>query len=73
MHINIIQRDIEVMFRSRKSIICNNRIPWVKKQGKGFDVTMGAYDGADICDWHIYVVINRKKYWIILGRWFKHI
>ena len=45
MHVNIIQRDIEVMFHSRKSLLYNNRIPWVKKEGMGFDVTMGAYDG----------------------------
>ena len=50
MHVNITQRDIEVMFHSRKSLLYNNGIPWVKKEGTGFDVTMGAYDGAEICE-----------------------
>ena len=50
MHVNITQRDIEVMFHSRKSLLYNNQIPWVKKEGTGFDVTMRAYDGAEICE-----------------------
>ena len=50
MHVNIKQRDIEVMFHSRKSLLYNNGIPWVKKEGMGFDVTMGIYDGAEICE-----------------------
>ena len=50
MHVNITQRDIEVMFHSRKSILYDNGIPWVKKEGMGFDVTMGIYDGAEICE-----------------------
>ena len=49
IHVNLTQRDIEVMFHSRKSLLYNNGIPWVKKEGTGFDVTMGAYDGAEIC------------------------
>ena len=50
MHVNITQRDIEVMFHSRKTLLYNNGIPWVKKEGTGFNVTMGAYDGAEICE-----------------------
>ena len=38
------------MFHSTKSLLYNNGIPWVKKEGHGFDVTMGAYDGAEICE-----------------------
>ena len=50
MHVNITQRDIKVMFHSRKIILYNNGIPWVKKEGNGFHVTMKAYDGAGICE-----------------------
>ena len=50
MHVNITQRDIEVMFHSRKTLLYNNGIPWVKKEGTGFNVTIGAYDGAEICE-----------------------
>ena len=38
------------MFHSRKSLLYNNGTPWVKKEGTGFDVIMGAYDGAEICE-----------------------
>ena len=50
MHVNITQREIEVMLHSRKCFLYNNGIPWVKKEGTDFDVTMGAYDGAEICE-----------------------
>ena len=50
MHVNVTQRDIKVMFHSRKILMYNNGIPWVKKEGNGFDVTMRAYDGAGICE-----------------------
>ena len=42
MQVNITQRDIEIMFHFRKSILYDNGIPWVKKEGNSFDVTMGA-------------------------------
>ena len=38
--------EIEVMFHSRKSLLNNNGIPWVKNEGNTFDVSMGACDGA---------------------------
>ena len=50
MHVNITQRDIEVIFYSSKGFIYNNEIPRVKKEGNGFDVTMRAYDGTEICE-----------------------
>ena len=33
-----------------KSFLFHNNIPWVKISNKNFDVTMGSYDGAEICD-----------------------
>ena len=59
MHVNITQRDIKVMFHSRKSLLYNLKILWVKKERNSFVVTMGAYNGVEMC--HIYVVINREK------------
>ena len=35
---------------SRKALLFNNSECWVKKSGKLFDVTMGAYDGAEVCE-----------------------
>ena len=49
-YVPITRKDIEVIFHARKSVLYNDREPWVKKKGGSFDVTMGAYDGAKMCD-----------------------
>ena len=46
----ITRKDIEVIFHARKSVLYNDGEPWVKKKGGSFDVTMGAYDGAEVCE-----------------------
>ena len=50
MYVTVTQKDIEVMFHSKKSLLYKNELPWVKKKGKGFDVTMGVYGGTEICE-----------------------
>ena len=35
---------------SRKSLLFERETTWVKKNDPEFDVTMGAYDGAEVCD-----------------------
>ena len=35
---------------ARKSLLYNNSEPWIKKDSGLFDVTMGAYDGAEVCE-----------------------
>ena len=43
--------DIEVIFHSRKSLLYNKDEAWIKKTGnEEFDVTMGSYDGAEVCE-----------------------
>ena len=49
-YINISSNDYEVVFHSRKSLLYNDNQPWMKKENSKFDVTMGAYDGAEICE-----------------------
>ena len=49
-HVSITRKDVEVKFHARKSVLCNDGEPWVKKVGFSFDVTMGAYDGARACE-----------------------
>ena len=49
-HVPITRKDVEVIFHARKSVLYNNGEPWVKKEGGSFDVTMGAYDGAEVCE-----------------------
>ena len=39
------------MFKSRKSLLFDNNEPWIKKgQSCNFDVAMGSYDGAEVCE-----------------------
>ena len=37
-------------FGSDKSLLYNNGEPWAKIEDSNFDVTMGAYDGAEVCE-----------------------
>ena len=69
-HMSITRKDIEVIFHARKLILYNNGETWLKKEGVSFDVTMGAYDGADMCEligiYMLYLIGKRlKKYWAI--------
>ena len=38
------------MFHARKSLLYYNDEPWVKKGESNFDVSMDAYDGAEVCE-----------------------
>ena len=45
---SITRKDVEVIFHSRNWIYHNGE-PWAKKKDGSFDVTIGAYDGAEVC------------------------
>ena len=50
-HTSVQEEDVEVIMHARKSLLFDKELPWVKRQNKGiFDVTMGSYDGAEICE-----------------------
>ena len=49
-HVAITRKDVEVIFHAQKSVLYNDGEPWMKKEGGSFDVTMGAYDGAEVCE-----------------------
>ena len=36
--------------RDRKSLLYNDGEPWIKKQSNHFHVTVGWYDGAEVCE-----------------------
>ena len=45
------QADIDIILQSRQTFLFNKNIPWTKKSAtNGFDVTMGSWDGAEICE-----------------------
>ena len=71
-HVPITRKDVEVIYHVRKSVLYNGGEPWVKKEGGGFDVIMGACDGAEVCDligiYMLYLIgkkVRFKKYWAI--------
>ena len=47
---NITNKEIEIIFHARKSLLFENGESWVKKGNNLFDVTMGAFDGAEVCE-----------------------
>ena len=47
----ISHEDISIIKHARKSLLFNNGRLWIKNSNSNlFDVTMGSYDGAEICD-----------------------
>ena len=64
-HTTISDRDVDIIMHSRKSLLFDNDIPWVKWDNKAmFDVIMGNYDRAEVCELvGLYILdILRKKY-----------
>ena len=49
-HIQIKREDFSIIQHARKSLLYNKEIPWQKKNTNLFDVAMGAYDGAEVCE-----------------------
>ena len=49
-YISIINKDIKAIFHVRKSLSYYNDEPWVTNEESNFDVTMGSYDGAEVCE-----------------------
>ena len=42
---------MKIIKHSRKALLFNNGSQWVKRNGnEEFDVTMGSYDGAEVCE-----------------------
>ena len=48
--VHITNEDKVIIKHARKSLLYNNSEPWMKKDSGLFDVTMGAYDGAEVCE-----------------------
>ena len=48
--VEITEEDRDLIMHTRRSILVNGEETWVKKGEDLFDVTMGAFDGAEVCD-----------------------
>ena len=43
--------ELHIIMQSRKTLLFHEEEPWVKKEGnEDFDVPMGCYDGAEVCE-----------------------
>ena len=48
---NTSEQDTSIIMQARRTLLFNNGEPWVKKVGnEEFDVPMGCFDGAEICE-----------------------
>ena len=48
--VQITEDDKKIIYHSRKSLLFDKGNTWMKKGGDIFDVAMGAYDGAEVCE-----------------------
>ena len=49
--VNISDEEINTITHSRKSLLFNNADIWIKKiEDQDFDVVMGSFDGAELCE-----------------------
>ena len=49
-YIKVYSEDKAIIKYARKSLLFNQQQTWIKKESGLFDVTMGAYDGAEVCE-----------------------
>ena len=49
-YIKVNSEDKTIIKHARKSLLFNKQQIWIKKESGLFDVTMGAYDGAEVCE-----------------------
>ena len=49
-YIKVSSEDKAIIKHARTSLLFNKQQTWIKKESGLFDVTMGAYDGAEVCE-----------------------
>ena len=73
----ISEKYLSTIMQSRQTLLFYDKQPWVKKSGtENFDVPMGCYDGAEVCELVGLLYLKPTKHcheketcWIIPGRW----
>ena len=66
----ISDEEINTIMHSRKSLQFNNTDIWIKRNGDpDFDVTMGRFDGAELCElpglYFLHILDEKyEKHWI---------
>ena len=49
-YINITKEEMEIILQTKSGLLFSSNQAWTKKGNKAFDVTMGSWDGAEVCD-----------------------
>ena len=44
------EEDLEVINATKKALLYSDGQPWTKKGGEDFDIPMGSFDGAEVCE-----------------------
>ena len=61
--IEITDQDLAIIMQTRKTLLFQNTEPWVKKsETEDFDVPMGCYDGAEVCELVWSYMLNQLKH-----------
>ena len=47
-HTGVNKRDMDIIYHARQSLLFSENDTWIKKDAGLFDVTMGAFDGAEV-------------------------
>jgi hypothetical protein len=58
---NFSEDNLSIVMNARKSFLFSNSEPWTKKDKYHFDVTMGSYDGAEICELVGLFILSRLE------------
>ena len=67
---NLDDHDKEIIYHFRNSLRFNREQTWRKKAGHLLDVSMGAYNGGEVCNLLVFIEVARttircKKHWLI--------
>ena len=61
-YIEISEQDRELILHCRRSVLFNNNQVWQKTDNPCFDVSMGSYDGAEVCEIvGLYILHHLRK------------
>ena len=48
--VGLSENDKEIIRQTKKSLLYSSKEPWTKKGDSNFDVAMGSFDGAEVCE-----------------------
>ena len=60
--VNITDEHVAIIKHARKSVLFNSTKPWIKRDSPTtFDVTMGSFDGAEVCELVGLYALNKLR------------